>query len=45
MEEPGKRTVSLTKASQSPGELYADFWQRLSSAVQRATADPDIRKV
>lgn len=45
MEEPRKKIVSLTKISQSPGELYTDFWRRLSSAVQRATADLDIRKV
>lgn len=45
VEEPGKRSISFTKITQSAGEIYSNFLQRLSSAVYRVVADSDTRNV
>lgn len=34
MEEQGKRSMSLTKTMQSPGETFTDFLHRLMSAIK-----------
>lgn len=41
---PGKETTSFTKVIQGPGEAFWDFLQRLGSAVNRATSDPETRQ-
>ena len=41
VEEPEKRS----KTTQSAGEIYSVFLQRLTSAVHRTAADPDVSKV
>lgn len=45
VEEPRKKSTSVTKIIQGSGEGSADFLQRLVSAVDKATSDPDRRQV
>jgi hypothetical protein len=41
VEEPGKKSISLTKIIQDSGEAFTEFLQRLSSAVNRTISDPE----
>lgn len=45
VEEPRKKSTSVTKIKQGSGEGFADFLQRLVSAVDKAIPDPDRRQV
>ena len=45
VEEPWKRSISFKKITQSAGEIYSNFLQRLTSAVYRVVADSDTRNV
>lgn len=45
VEEPRKKSTSVTKIIQGSGEGSADFLQRLVSAVDKAISDPDRRQV
>lgn len=39
-----KGSISFTKITQSTREVSTDAQQRLTSALHRAIADPDVRK-
>ena len=45
MEEQGKRSMSLTKTMQSPGETFTDFLHRLTYAVNSSISDAGARQV